>query len=103
MKSKKKKKQSVKFEATTTKSFDIVRLDWYDHFSGNYQWSHIDDLDTVPRICTAIGAKVRESKDTITVVANLTDNMRVADATTVLKSCLVKEVKLGTIEYGKKT
>jgi hypothetical protein len=99
--SKKKKTQKSKSETIVTKSFDIVRVDWKDHFSGNYSWGNIEDMDVTPKICTSVGVLVRDDDETVTLAQNLTESQRVADSTTILKSCIIKQAKLGVIQYGK--
>jgi hypothetical protein len=99
--SKRTKKPSKKLK-TTTKTYEIMRVDWKDHFSGNKMWGLVDDLDTTPKHCVTVGMKVHEDKETITLCQNMSQSVVVADTTTIIKSCILKTKTLGAITYERK-
>lgn len=85
-----------------TKTLDILKVYWEDHFSGNHAWVHDpSDLRTEPLINVSIGFKVHEDKKTLTLAQNLGENQTMSDTTTVLKNCIVSTTKMGTVEYGR--
>jgi hypothetical protein len=97
-KKKKLKKPSVKPAPT----FQIEKVRWKDHFSSNYGWHDLDDLETKPRICVTVGIVVAEDAETVTLGQDMTENLRVSSTTTVLKACIVDRINLGEIIYAKK-
>ena len=99
--SKKKKKQPKKSKITSV--FEIFRVDWEDHWTGNKQWQTAEELETRPLHCVSVGIKAREDGQTLTLVQNMGHNQQVADSITILKKCITSRIKLGEIKYGKET
>ena len=99
--SKKKKKPLKKLK--TSKVYDILRVDWEDHWTGNKQWLAATELETRPLHCVSVGIKAVENKETLTLVQNMGHNEQVADSITILKKCITCKTKLGEIKYGKET
>ena len=103
---KKKKKPTVKLKTSKlkiVKTYEIFRIEWEDHFSGNHTWvSDAKELNTTPYICISVGVKVAENKKTITLAQNMGMNEQLSDTMTILKNCIVYKEKLGEIVYGKK-
>lgn len=100
MKSKKKKlkKPSV---PTVTKKFDILRVTWNDHWSGQHRWSAPEEVEHKPKLCVTVGINIKEDKDGITLAQNMGTEMQFADTTYVMKNCIVQSTKLGEVSYGK--
>jgi hypothetical protein len=102
-KKKKLKKPSAK-PLETLKTFEIVRLDWNDHWSGNHAWfDPAEGLDHKPKLCITVGVVVKEDKDGITVAQNMGTAMQAADTTFIMKSCIVNKKVLGQLTYAKET
>ena len=95
--SKKKKKQPEKLKTT----FEVLRVDWQDHWTGNKQWQTAEELETRPLHCVSVGIKAREDGQTLTLVQNMGHNQQVADSIVILKKCITSRIKLGEIKYGK--
>ena len=94
-----KKKKTVKTKSKS--SYEILKVFWEDHFSGNRHWvQDVKELRTDPLICTSVGFKVHENKKTITLAQNMGEGHSIADTTTIIKSCIIKREKLGEVEYG---
>ncbi len=98
---KKKLKKPLEKKYKDLKTFDIVRVDWHDHWSGMHQWSHPDDVDHTPKTCVTVGVVVKEDKNGITLAQNMGTAMQVADTTYVIKKCIVSRKVLGQLAYGK--
>lgn len=98
-KNKKPKKPSETIEVT--KSYDIVRVDWNDHWSGQHNWMHPDDVDHAPKLAVTVGTLIKEDKYGLTIAQNMGTNMQVADTTYVIKDCIVRRKVLDKLEYGK--
>lgn len=100
--SNKNKKPAKKSKVTSpiVKTIELVQIRWEDHFSGNAGWqSDWSQLRTSPMVNMTIGYKVHEDKKTITLAQNLTESLQCADTTTIIKSCILKQTPLGTIDY----
>lgn len=97
--SKKNKKQNKKSKNTV--ALPIMRIDWKDHFSANHQWEYWEEMDHTPKHLVSVGVKVHEDKDVITLAQNVSKSDRGADTTTILKSCIIRQTKLGDIEFLK--
>lgn len=98
---KKNKKVNKKLGNTqeVVEEFEILRIDWFDHFSGNKQWSAKSELNFSLPICTTVGMKVHEDKKSITLAMNASSFQHLADTTTIIKSCIDDIVKLGKVKY----
>lgn len=100
----KKKKRNKKSVTTKTsvpiKQYVVEKILWKDHFSANNKWCHVEELRTRPMVNATAGIVVAEDKDTVTLAMNMGENELIADTTTILKNCITKRVKLGTIDYG---
>ena len=103
--SKKKKTRNNKSKSTlqNVSKYDIIRVDWEDHFSGNHAWvTSAKELNIRPVLCITVGVRVHEDKKTITLAQNMGSNETIADTTTVLKNCIVHRLKLGELIYADK-
>lgn len=101
---KKKKTPKSKLGRTTpvpVKTFDIVRIDWKDHWSSNEGWTDPADVRHKPFLCVTVGMVAKEDRQGITLTQNMDTNMKVANTTYILKNCIVKQTKLGSVEYAK--
>ena len=94
-----KKKKTQKSKSDIIKSYQIERIDWADHWSGNKQWFSVTEAkkDLVHAHIVSIGLVVAEDKKAVVVAQNIDGNENVADTTTILKSCILNRDKLGTI------
>lgn len=102
-KNKKPNGKSKTIEKSEFQTFDIVKVYWKDHFSGNRGWvSEASDLRTAPMICTSVGFQVHESEETLTLAQNMGENMNMADCTTILKNCITSRKVIGQVVYDKK-
>lgn len=101
-KNKKKPNKPSKNTSKVVKTYKILRIDWFDHFSGNKYWSAPSELRTSLPICTTVGMKVAEDKRSITLAQNAATFENVADTTTIIKSCIDDIVELGEIRYVEK-
>lgn len=99
--SKKKKKLNKKSKSLNTVKYDVLRIDWKDHFSANHQWQMPNDMDHEPKRCVSIGIKVYEDEEVVTLAQNMGINQQAADTTTILKNCITHRTVLGEITYGK--
>ena len=103
---KKNKKPTKKYARTSAtkpvKTLEILRIDWFDHFTGNRSWMFEGDLKTDLPICTTIGMKVAEDEKTITLAQNASTFEHISDTTTIIKSCIDDVVKLGEVRYVQK-
>ena len=99
-KTKKLKKKSV---TTKTIKYDILRIDWNDHNTGNHAWKTKEELVHKPLHCVSVGINVKEDKEGVTLCQNMGDNMDLADTIYILKSCITYRAKLGTVQYAKET
>ena len=104
---KKKKNPNVKSATTKrkiVKTYELLRVDWEDHFSGNHHWvSDVKELNVTPYICVSVGVKVDENKKTLTLAQSMGTNEQMTDTMTILKNCIVDKIKLGELNYGEKT
>jgi hypothetical protein len=101
---KNKKKRNVKSKTTDTTvvTYDVLKVFWKDHFSGNRNWvSDVKDLRVEPFICTTVGYKVFEDKETLTLAQNLGENFSMADTTTILKACITKREVISNVQFQK--
>jgi hypothetical protein len=80
--------------------YPIEKVFWKDHWTGNGQWS--DKVEN-PRalICTSVGIRVHEDNDVLMLAQNMSPNERFADTITIIKGCITKRSKLGSIFYDK--
>ena len=104
--SKKKKKPTEKLKTTArkiVKTYELLRVDWEDHFSGNHHWvADVKELNVTPYLCVSVGVKVDENKKTLTLAQNMGTNEQISDTMTILKNCIVDRIKLGELSYGEK-
>lgn len=98
--SNKKKKQNKKSETTATKTFEILRIDWKDHWTGNKNWAPANEITDGPINCVTVGIKIKEDKEGVTLALNACSNLLFADTMYILKNCIIKTTNLGTVEYG---
>lgn len=100
-KPKKPSKKQQKITTTPAPSFQIEKIKWEDHFSGNTGWTYDHSLlRTDPTLVITVGIKVAEDKKTVTLAQNMGENLAVADTTTIIKSCIVTREQVGEISYG---
>ena len=97
-----KKKKTQKNKLDNIKSYQIERIDWEDHWSGNRQWFAAKDAaqDLIPAHVVSVGIVLAENKKAVIVSQNIAGNGNTADTTTILKSCIINRDKLGTINVG---
>lgn len=103
MSKKNKKPKSKSAVSGTIVTYDVLKVFWKDHFSGNRQWvSDVKDLHVTPFICTSVGFKVFEDKETLTLAQNLGENFSMADTVTILKNCITSRETISNVQYSKK-
>lgn len=102
-KNKKLKKPSANLKPGNKGVWEVFRIDWEDHFSGNHAWvQDPQELNTKPYICVSVGVLVKDDGKTITLAQNMGTNEQIADTITILKNCVIFKKKLGEIIYGTK-
>lgn len=105
--SKNKKKRNRKSKTTSkleiVRHFDILRVDWYDHVTGNHSWRKYTEIDSDLPVCTTVGLKVYEDEKVIVLAQNASTLEHIADTTTIVKSCILGDgiIKLGELRYVK--
>lgn len=71
-----------------------VKIDWKDHFSQPYEqgWSKAPDLE--PVVVTSVGVVYAENKEVVSLAQNVSSEGHYGNTMNILKSCIVKRVKL---------
>ena len=100
MSKKKKKPNKPSKNLKVLKTYDLLRVDWKDHWSGNSQWNFVEDIVTSPVICVSTGILVHEDKDSLTLAQSIGTNQKISDTITLIKGCIVDRIKLGEIKFA---
>lgn len=99
----KKTKKPKKPLKTTQVEYPIEKVFWKDHFSSNSGWTTRDKLTGAasPMICASVGINVLENKEVLVLAQNMSSNHSLADTVTILKNCITKRSKIGSMFYDK--
>lgn len=76
--------------------YEIWKIEWKDHTSSYGGWSKPSDLDLAVLVITSVGYLINETKETITLALNFSNNEdgKVNTYITIIKSCITFRKKL---------
>lgn len=93
------KKPSKKLEATK-RIYPIEHVFWNDHYTGQKNWTDAEHLDRKgPLVCTSVGMRIFEDKETLVLAQNMGENATCADTVTILKNCIKTRKIIGEVSY----
>jgi hypothetical protein len=79
-------------------TYQIEKVFWEDHYSGNTAWT-TKLSRTTPLTVASVGMKVHEDKKVLVLAQNMGENLMFADTVHIIKKCITSRKKLGTIYY----
>ena len=94
---KRRETSSITFvKAAETRKLKLYKVVWRDHaVSGTKQsWYDINDIKCKALTCYSVGYLVDSNKEAIALAQNVGENGTVGEITTILKSCIIKQVEL---------